>query len=274
MKKLLFVLTVFLLLKNIALSQTFANGDIVHIYCLGHIDGPRYLNGSTSDGVVNMSTSTEYPTTGVKWKIERTQEGFINLRCMGHIDGVRYLNGNTIEGVVNMSNELVYPTTGTRWTLVRKKDGNYHIKCEGHIDGIRYLNGNTVTGEVNLSNELVFPTTGTSWRISKIPLAIPVQLSPTCGSSFDIFPRRTTLQWRAVPGSATYVVEIDCFHCCESGKWCTDLGKTWQIKKAITGTNYTFDYVGAQPGRWRVWAVDASGREGEKSAWCEFTYTR
>lgn len=105
-------------------------------------------------------------------------------------------------------------------------------------------------------------------------LPAPTLLSPACGSTFNIFPRTTNLSWRAVSGAASYVVEIDCYHCCESGKWCTDLGRTWRIERGITATSYTFDYVGAQPGRWRVSAVDASGREGAKSAWCEFTYTR
>lgn len=163
MKNVLFALILFLCFKSVAQE----NGDIVHIYCLGHIDGPRYLNGNTTNGTVNLSSATEYPTTGVQWRVERTREGFINLRCMGHIDGIRFLNGNTTNGEVNMSNQVAFPTTGTRWTLVRKSDGNYHIKCEGHIEGVRYLNGNTVKGTVNLSNELTYPTTGTSWRISR-----------------------------------------------------------------------------------------------------------
>ena len=31
-------------------------------------------------------------------------------------------------------------------------------------------------------------------------------------------------------------------------------------------------FVGAQPGRWRVWAVDKEGREGFKSPWRLFVY--
>ena len=39
------------------------------------------------------------------------------------------------------------------------------------------------------------------------------------------------------------------------------------------GTNsYTFDFVGAQPGRWRVWAVDVNGQKGPKSDWWGFSY--
>jgi len=105
-------------------------------------------------------------------------------------------------------------------------------------------------------------------------LSAPVQTSPTSGSVFDNYPRTTTLRWSPVSGAASYTVEIDCYHCCQSGKWCTDVGKTWKVVPGLTGTSYTFDYVGAQAGRWRVWAVDSSGVEGFKSVWWNFRYTR
>jgi hypothetical protein len=105
-------------------------------------------------------------------------------------------------------------------------------------------------------------------------LAVPRQKSPTNGSVFSNFPRTTRLDWDPVPGAAKYVVEIDCFSCCTAGKWCTDVGKQWKVVPNLTATDYTFDFVGAQPGRWRVWAVSASGEEGPKSGWWEFKYTR
>ena len=37
---------------------------------------------------------------------------------------------------------------------------------------------------------------------------------------------------------------------------------------------YAFDFVGAQPGRWRVWAAGSGKLEGLKSGWCEFRYTK
>jgi hypothetical protein len=77
-----------------------------------------------------------------------------------------------------------------------------------------------------------------------------------------------------VDGAASYTVEIDCFHCCESGAWCTDVGEEWSIQDGLTANSHTFDYVGAQPGRWRVWSVDSAGQESEMSDWWEFEYTR
>ena len=42
----------------------------------------------------------------------------------------------------------------------------------------------------------------------------------------------------------------------------------------IVNTTYDFQFVGAQSGRWRVWALDKEGREGFKSAWRVFVYLR
>lgn len=108
----------------------------------------------------------------------------------------------------------------------------------------------------------------------RVELVAPMQLAPPAGSVFDHYPRTTALEWSPVQGAASYAVEIDCYHCCETDAWCTDVGQTWQVIRDITRTTYTFDYVGAQPGRWRVWAVDASGKEGPSTEWWDFVYTR
>jgi hypothetical protein len=109
-------------------------------------------------------------------------------------------------------------------------------------------------------------------------LATPRQISPANGTVFDHYPRTTTLEWSAVPGDTAYLrytVEIDCYHCCQSNKWCTDVGRTWQLVSDLYRTSYTFNWVGAQPGRWRVWAVNtATDQESPKTGWWEFRYTR
>ena len=113
-----------------------------------------------------------------------------------------------------------------------------------------------------------------TFKKAALILPAPELISPVCGKVFNHYPRTTTLSWKNVPGAASYTVEIDCFHCCTSGKWCTEVGKTWKVVPKLKTNNYTFDFVGAQPGRWRVWAVDSKNKEGKKSAWCEFKYTR
>jgi hypothetical protein len=41
---------------------------------------------------------------------------------------------------------------------------------------------------------------------------------------------------------------------------------------SLSEPTYTYDFVGAQPGCWRAWAVDQSGVEGMKSPWWRFEY--
>ncbi|MEJ2560798.1 MAG: hypothetical protein P8186_32165, partial [Anaerolineae bacterium] len=110
--------------------------------------------------------------------------------------------------------------------------------------------------------------------VTQVSLIAPVQTSPASGTVFNHYPRTTTLRWAPVPGATKYVVQVDCYHCCEAGAWCTDVGRTDYGKYEVTGTEYTFNFVGAQPGRWRVWAVNAQGQAGPKSGWLEFRYTR
>jgi hypothetical protein len=100
----------------------------------------------------------------------------------------------------------------------------------------------------------------------------PVLISPTCGSVFNFYPRTTPLKWQPVDGEVSYTVEVDCFDCCTVGKWCTDTGKAWIIAPNLKTTNYTFDFAGQQPGRWRVWAVFSNGSQSAKSDWCTFEY--
>lgn len=99
-----------------------------------------------------------------------------------------------------------------------------------------------------------------------IPIIPPNQISPADGTVFSHYPRRTTLRWEDVHGATSYTVEVEYKY-----------GNTWSFLKRETGikaTIYTFDFVGAQPGRWRVWGVGGAGQEGPKSGWWEFRYTR
>ena len=45
------------------------NPNIVVLKCLGDIDGPRWLNGSTAEGTVGVAPTTEPPFTGTKWEV-------------------------------------------------------------------------------------------------------------------------------------------------------------------------------------------------------------
>lgn len=131
--------------------------------------------------------------------------------------------------------------------------------------------GQTVELTVQL-NKLGTSTTG----LPK-PLDAPRPLSPANGTVFDHYPRVTKLEWSAVPGAVSYAVEIDF---CNGlvRKECDDPstleGRALPPTSGIEGTKYEFSFVGAQPGRWRVWALDSQGWAGTKSDWSWFVYQR
>jgi serine/threonine protein kinase len=105
------------------------------------------------------------------------------------------------------------------------------------------------------------------WHLSG--LVVPRQLAPMDGSVFDHVPRKTTLRWAPVAGAAKYSVEVE-FYDPGAEKW-----RPHRLGKAVRQTEgeLEFLFVGRQPGRWRVWAVDDSGLEGPKSPWWNFNYT-
>jgi hypothetical protein len=101
-------------------------------------------------------------------------------------------------------------------------------------------------------------------------LPAPRQLSPAADAEFEHFPRETTVVWSEVPGASAYLVEWDYK---QSDGWSVDrqgVVSTIRVTEPVT----TFRFVGAQPGRWRVTALDASGDPGERSPWREFRYTK
>lgn len=106
-------------------------------------------------------------------------------------------------------------------------------------------------------------------------LKSPQPLSPPDGAELTHYPRTTRLEWLAVPGAASYSVELEVCQLETEGKECR--GQLLQLRgnpplSGIEGTSYEFLFIGAQPGRWRVWAVDAKGRVGLKSPWFKFIY--
>ncbi|HEX7296039.1 MAG TPA: hypothetical protein VF251_09830, partial [Pyrinomonadaceae bacterium] len=108
-------------------------------------------------------------------------------------------------------------------------------------------------------------------------LEAPHPYSPPDGTEFFHYPRLTRLEWLAVPAAATYTVEVDfCLGGYPAQKECKEprplIGLKIPPMAGIQGTTYEFLFLGNQPGRWRVWAVDSSGRPGRKSEWMMFFY--
>jgi len=110
-------------------------------------------------------------------------------------------------------------------------------------------------------------------------LPAPIQLHPENNEVFDIYPRLTRLEWRAVEGAVSYRVDLDaCQGHGKRMKSCVDPQTlsliTNRPMRSILDTSYDFNFIGAQWGRWRVWAIDKDGREGFKSPWRYFVYYR
>ena len=106
-------------------------------------------------------------------------------------------------------------------------------------------------------------------------LAAPQPVAPVGGAQFDHFPRATKLEWSPVSGAASYTIELQV--CAQGDVNGNECGGLLQLRgnpplSGIEKTSYEFLFIGAQPGRWRVWAVDSNGRAGGKSDWLRFIF--
>lgn len=98
-------------------------------------------------------------------------------------------------------------------------------------------------------------------------LAVPELLTPAEGQEFpERVPRVTTLTWRPVPGATAYLVEVSAGQSGPDSQWTDPTSAT------VTQTSHTFNFVGAQPGRWRVRAIGAQGDSSAPSPWRRFAY--
>ncbi|HEY5907393.1 MAG TPA: hypothetical protein VIZ31_05075, partial [Vicinamibacteria bacterium] len=91
------------------------------------------------------------------------------------------------------------------------------------------------------------------------PPPVPQSLSPATGTLFTHFPRSTTLVWSGVSDPSvpvTYRVNVQfCQGSANNPTNCVD--RPTYCPGVVTSTTCSFDFVGGQPGRWRVRAVDA-----------------
>ena len=136
----------------------------------------------------------------------------------------------------------------------------FKVSAAGVPDAVLF---DVANDAIQLPGSVTFTATG-------VTATAPSLVSPANLSVFDFFPRVTPLSWSAVPGALSY--ELDRAYC-ESWRepdyvatcsvW-TDYPLT-----SVQGTTFSFEFVGAQPGRWRVRAIYASGVQGP---WSDFRY--
>jgi serine/threonine protein kinase len=96
----------------------------------------------------------------------------------------------------------------------------------------------------------------------------PTLTSPVEGATLEQIPRTLTLVWETVPGATNYQIEVE--YCDPS---CDVLAIAY-LAVNVSGTSYTFDFVDAKPGRWRVRAATEAGLVGPFSGWRTFRFMR
>ena len=151
------------------------------------------------------------------------------------------------------------------------------------VEAISVAPGTTIELPVYLKRrkEMASHAISEDEKLVGVNLPAPALLLPADNVLLGHYPRKTRLEWKAVEGAASYAVEVD--YCMGWRPGCPDCPNPQPLNmtmknnpptSGIVGTSYEFDFVGAQPGRWRVWAVDHEGRAGFKSAWRKFRYTQ
>ena len=102
-------------------------------------------------------------------------------------------------------------------------------------------------------------------------MATPIQTNPANNVVFGHYPRTITLSWKMVPAAAGYLLEMA--YCDASRTVCVSYPPV-TISDPLQ-SDYTFSFVGAQPGKWRVTTLAGSGnRNSAASAWRWFTFTQ
>ena len=97
----------------------------------------------------------------------------------------------------------------------------------------------------------------------------PILTNPAANAVFDQYPRTITLSWKMVPAASGYLLETAY---CQAGEIDCVSYPAVTITNPLT-SDYTFSFVGAQPGKWRVTTLASSPyRNSAPSGWRWFTF--
>lgn len=111
----------------------------------------------------------------------------------------------------------------------------------------------------------VSPLSGASPSFARLK---PRLKSPPDGATYEHYPRTIDLEWYSIPSAVAYRVEIQYDNSTNrSRRWAS----LWT--RDATTNHLTISYVGAQWGRWRVWAINGNHEETQRSAWATFLFT-
>jgi hypothetical protein len=97
----------------------------------------------------------------------------------------------------------------------------------------------------------------------------PILTTPAANVVFDQYPRTLTLSWKMVPAATGYYLETAY---CQAGEIDCVSYPAVTITDPLQ-SDYTFSFIGAQPGKWRVTTLSSSPyRNSAPSAWRWFTF--
>ena len=125
----------------------------------------------------------------------------------------------------------------------------------------------SISPEVNDVAPDVGKPAATVRQAERSNISAPQPLSPPDGAHLDAFPRKTVLQWSAVSGAVGYLVQVQYHDRTSATGW-----RPFAFRQVANPT-LEFNFVGSQPGRWRVWVIDQNGSAGPSTPWISFDYS-
>jgi TonB family protein len=172
-------------------------------------------------------------------------------------------------------NLQTFETDNQDWTnRVLKEMAGWRFRPAMHAGQPEEVNGifevavrqKAAENQPNLTRRLVAISPPTPQDVS---LPAPKPVAPNDKAMFDGYPRHVTCKWEASPGAVAYLLEWDYMY---HDVWHAEAEGMPGAAYEVAGTETSFDFVGAQSGRWRVWPVNGSGQRGNPSEWRTFRY--
>lgn len=147
------------------------DGDVISLLCLGHIEGPIFLDGVTTNRDVKLASSPAGQNTGTYWKVDVIDwsKGVIRLENDGNTKG-KYL-ARVGEKNVGLVDNFANQNESTVWKIAVQYDSNSQgntISLENfRLKESGWLNCVTSNREVEIADNTKPPNTGTRWKVFK-----------------------------------------------------------------------------------------------------------
>lgn len=129
------------------------------------------------------------------------------------------------------------------------------------------VTSDTISADATVTDDLVASASVEASPPADLPPATPKQLAPSNGDRINA--DRVTLKWSKVTdqngGKITYAFQIQ-------NRTSTGSYTTGQTIKGLSATSYSARVLSVTR-RWRVWAVDSTGKASAKSPWHTYKHT-